>query len=388
MAGSIATNLMNSPENDHWSTSDPSRCEQVDLFSLGQGGFHVCRIPVLLTTKTGALLACCEARKGHRGDIAETDLLVRRSADAGKTWGPPEVVATEQDTTCGNPVLVQDPQTGIIWCLFCKSPANVEKDRLREDRSFRTVWITSSADDGLTWDKPRDVTDQVRKPQWSWCATGPGNGIVLTTGRLIVPCYHQVHVNGNRSDPSYSHVIYSDDHGKTWGVGGSADRDTNESSVAESVDGHLYLNCRNMQGKGIGNYRAVAWSADGGETFSRVVHDAGLPEPVCQACVLRFTARPMHDRNRVLFSNPGGIRGGKNGRHRLTIRMSYDECKTWPAARVLYRGAAGYSSLAVLPDMTIGCLYERGESDWPAEKLTFARFNLQWLTEIEADIAH
>ena len=102
---------------------------------------------------------------------------------------------------------------------------------------------------------------------------------------------------------------------------------------------------------------------------------------MCQGCLLRFTASPQHDRNRVLFSNPGGIRGGKNGRHHLTIRLSYDECRTWPVARVLYHRAAGYSSLAILPDMKIACLYECGESEWPAEKLTFARFNLHWLTD-------
>ena len=367
--------------SDQWSSSAPSRCDQYDLFFPGQDGNHVCRIPVLLTTKAGVLLACCEARKGHRGDVAETELLIRRSPDLGKTWSRPEVVATEHHTTCGNPVLVQDPLTGIVWLLFCKSPADLDKDKLRENRSFRTVSVTSSDDDGRTWDRPRDITSEIRRPEWSWCATGPGNGIALTTGRLIIPCYHQVNIKGNRSDPSYSHIVYSDDHGQTWLVGGTADRDTNESSVAESVDGHLYLNCRNIQGKGIGNYRAVAWSVDDGETFSPVVHDAGLPEPVCQACILRFTARPRHDRNRVLFSNPGGIRGGKNGRHHLTIRLSYDECRTWPVARVLYHRAAGYSSLAILPDMTIGCLYERGESDWPAERLTFARFNLQWLTD-------
>ena len=361
--------------------SSPLILEQYDLFSPGQDGYHVCRIPVLLTTNTGILLACCEARKGHRGDIAEIDLLLRRSLDLGASWEDPQVVVTEPGTTCGNPVLVQDPATGVVWFIFCKSPANVEKDKLRSDSSFRTLWVTSSNDDGRSWTEPKDITSQVRRPEWSWCATGPNNGIALESGRLVIPCYHQVNVQGNRSDPSYSHIIYSDDHGQTWRVGGIADQDTNESGVAESVDGRLYLNCRNMVGTGIGNYRAVAWSLDGGETFSPIVHDAGLPEPVCQACVQRFTATPQDDRNRVLFSNPGGIRGGKNGRHHLTIRLSYDECRTWPVARVLYHRAAGYSSLAILPDMTSACLYESGESDWPAEKLTFARFNLDWLTD-------
>ena len=369
------------PESDTWASPGQSRIDQHDLFLSEQDGYRVFRIPVLLTTTAGILLACCEARKGHRGDIAETDLLIRRSSDFGKTWDEPQVLATEHDVTCGNPVLVQDRLTGTIWFVFCKSPANLEKDLLRQDRSFRTVWVASSDDDGRSWHVPQEITNQIRSPSWSWCATGPNNGIALDNGRLVVPCCHQVNVAGDRSDPSHSHVMYSDDHGQTWHIGGIADKDTNESSIAESVDGHLYLNCRNMLGKGIGNYRDVAWSLDGGETFSPIVHDAGLPEPVCQGCVLRFTACPKHDRDRVLFSNPGGLRGGKNGRHHLTIRLSYDEFRTWPVARVLYHRAAGYSSLAVLPDMTIACLYECADTDWPAEKLTFARFNLQWLTD-------
>ena len=361
--------------------ASPSRLDQYDLFLPGQDGYNVCRIPVLLTTSSGVLLACCEARKGHRGDIAEIDLLLRRSLDLGASWEDLQVVVTEPGTTCGNPVLVQDPTTGVIWFVFCKSPANVEKDKLRSDRSFRSLWVTSSTDDGRSWTEPTEITSQMRRPEWSWCATGPNNGIALANGRLVIPCCHQVNVAGNRSDPSHSHVAYCDDHGQTWQVGGTVDGDTNEASIFESVDGHLCLNCRNIVGKGIGNYRAVAWSIDHGETFAPTVRDAGLPEPICQACLLRFTASPQHDRNRVLFSNPGGIRGGKNGRHHLTIRLSYDECRTWPIARVLYHRAAGYSSLAVLPDMTIACFYECGESEWPAEKLTFARFNLQWLTD-------
>ena len=232
--------------------SSPLRLEQYDLFLPGQYGYNVCRIPVLLTTSNGVLLACCEARKGHRGDIAEIDLLLCRSLDLGETWEEIQVVISDPGMTCGNPVLVQDPATGIIWFVFCKSPANVEKDKLRSDRSFRGVWVTSSDDDGNSWSEPEDMTTQVRKPDWSWCATGPNNGIALASGRLVIPCCHQINVAGNRSDPSHSHIMYSDDHGQTWHVGGLVDGNTNESSVLESIDGHLCLNCRTMVGKGIG----------------------------------------------------------------------------------------------------------------------------------------
>jgi sialidase-1 len=143
----------------------------------------------------------------------------------------------------------------------------------------------------------------------------------------------------------------------------------------ETVDGWLYLNCRNKyrlpEG---GNARAIAWSADGGETFAPIVHDAALPEPVCQASACRFTDQERHGRNRVLFSNPAS-----HTRDHLTVRLSYDECRTWPVSRVLHAGPAAYSDLCVARDMTICCLYERGR-EGPYESVTLARFNLEWLT--------
>jgi sialidase-1 len=179
----------------------------------------------------------------------------------------------------------------------------------------------------------------------------------------------------NRGDPYYSHVLYSDDHGETWQIGGQADEGTNESTVVATENGWLYLNCRNKHKlpEG-GNFRAGTWSRDGGETFSPIVHDAALLEPICQASVCRFTDRNHHDRNRILFSNPAS-----RTRDHLTVRLSYDECRTWPVARVLHAGPAAYSDLCVTPDMDIGCFYERGD-EGPYERLTFARFNLEWLT--------
>jgi len=121
--------------------------------------------------------------------------------------------------------------------------------------------------------------------------------------------------------------------------------------------------------------RAYAWSDDGGETWSEVRWDDTLVEPSCQASVVRFTDERRHDKNRVLFSNPASTE-----RERLTVRLSYDECQTWTAGKVLHGGPAAYSDLAVAPDMTICCLYENGQ-EHPYERITLAQFNLEWLTD-------
>jgi sialidase-1 len=155
-------------------------------------------------------------------------------------------------------------------------------------------------------------------------------------------------------------------------VGGSVPQEgTNECAAVETADGALYLTCRDQGG---GGRRYAAWSYDGGESFSRVHPDETLIEPRCEASIVRFTDPKTHGKGRVLFSNPASA-----GREKLTVRMSEDECRTWPVARVLEPGIAAYSDLAVLPDLTVACLYERGEKS-PYERLTLARFDLEWVT--------
>jgi len=201
----------------------------------------------------------------------------------------------------------------------------------------------------------------VSDPAWTWYATGPTHGVALRTGRLIVPCDHVRPVNYDRGDPKHSHIIYSDDHGATWRLGGSAGVGTNECAALEMSNGALYLNCRNYSGN---HRRAVAWSRDGGETFSPLTYDDALIEPTCQASLARY------DETTVLFSNPASEK-----RERMTIKISRDECRTWDAGLLLHPGPAAYSDLAVLPDQTICCLYERGNQH-PYEKLTLARLSM------------
>lgn len=356
---------------------------QVQLFTCGQGAYRVYRIPAVVTTPAGCVLAFCEGRRHGSADDDETDLLLRRSADGGATFSEVQTIANRDGWTCGNPCPVVNQQTGTIQLLFCMNRQGCNEAMICRGEAERSVWVTHSDDDGLTWSAPREITSQVKREHWGWYATGPGHAIQLCSGRLLVPCDHVV-INGRgRQGPHHSHVIYSDNHGVDWHIGGVTDEGTNESTVLEAVDGGIYLNCRNFAVlKDRRNYRAVAWSADRGETFGPIVHDAGLPEPICQASVCRLSLAADSDANRVLYSGPTGQGSSQNGRNHLTIRLSYDECRTWPVARVLHEGPAGYSDLCVLPDGTILCLYECGHDQF-FETLTLARFDLAWLTEGE-----
>ena len=234
---------------------------QTEVFRSGEGGYQTYRIPALITSRKGTLLAFCEGRPQSRGDSGDIDLLLKRSFDQGKTWTKTQVIADFGADTIGNPAPVVEQKTGSILLLLTRNPGSVTEKQIIESsvEATRTVWITRSADDGATWAPPEEITASVKRPDWTWYATGPGNGIQLRSGRLVIACDHIRKVSQER----HSHVIYSDDRGKTWAIGGVADDKTNESAVAELRDGSLLLNMRSYRGQ---NRREIARSNDGGIT--------------------------------------------------------------------------------------------------------------------------
>ncbi|MBM3739894.1 MAG: exo-alpha-sialidase [Acidobacteria bacterium] len=336
---------------------------QTEVWQAGTDGYHTYRIPALLITRKGTLLAFCEGRKDSRSDSGNIDLLVKRSTDGGRTWSAQQVVSDMGADTIGNPCPVQDRKTGAIWLPLTRNPGNLAEREIEKDssRGTRTVWITSSRDDGKSWAAPAEITATTKDPNWGWYATGPGNAIQLRSGRLLVPCDHRRF----GSQARHSHVIYSDDRGKSWRLGGSAQPDTNECAVVELNDGSLLLNMRSYHGK---NRRALARSTDGGLTWGEYRLDDALVEPVCQASFIRYG--PKH----LLFSNPASTR-----REKMTVRFSADEARTWSSGAVLHAGPAAYSALGVLKGGRIGCLYERGEKS-SYDRITLATFPLTWLT--------
>ena len=190
----------------------------------------------LIESRPGRLLAICEGRKKDSSDAGDIDTVFKISDDGGATWGPLRVLWDDGENTCGNPCAVRDRQTGTIWLLHTwnrgddREPAIIDQT----SRDTRRVFVSSSRDEGLTWSTPREITADVKRDNWTWYATGPGTGIQLEhgphAGRLVIPCDH-IEAGTKRY---YSHVIYSDDQGQTWKLGGTTPQDqVNECEVVE-----------------------------------------------------------------------------------------------------------------------------------------------------------
>lgn len=345
------------------------------IFNSGAHGYHTYRIPALAVTNQGTVLAFCEGRKRARSDTGDIDLLVRRSTDQGRTWSAQRVIWDDAGNTCGNPCAAVDRETGTVWLLMTW---NLGKDHERDiidqrSKDTRRVFVACSEDDGETWSTPKEITQDTKKPDWTWYATGPGSGIQIQhgphAGRLVVPCDH---IEADTKH-YYSHIIYSDDHGKTWQLGGSTPQhQVNECEVAELPGGRLMLNMRNYDRSR--SNRQVAFSDDGGLTWTGQHFDETLIEPICQAAIERHTWPSEAGRGVLLFSNPAS----EDERRNMTVRASFDEGATWAAKRVLHPGPSAYSDLAVLANGDIACLYEAG-GEHPYESIVFARFPLDSL---------
>ena len=354
--------------------------ETVVLVS-GDGNYHTYRIPAIVMTNEGTLLAFCEGRKSGGGDAGDIDLLIVRSPDQGRTWSSPKVVWEDGQNSCGNPTAVVDGETGVIWLAMTWNDGRDHEKEIMKGiaRTGRHPYVTYSKDDGLSWAEPRRISETTRKAHWRWYATGPGNGIQLTrgqhNGRLLLPANHSDHSDPQKH-PYRSHAIWSDDHGKTWRLGGIHEDRTNESAVVELRDGSVMQLMRSYHDA---KSRAVAISSDGGETWGRQFLEDELNTPVCQASALRYSW-PEQDKlggkSRILFASP---RGSK--RNHFTVWLSYDEGETWPVRREIYSGASAYSCLVKLSDSRIGLLYEKDSY----KKISFVTFTLNWLEEGRKD---
>ncbi len=391
------------------SLAQTDEIQKENLFTAGEGGYATYRIPGILYTPQGTLLAWCEARK-EGGDWGAIDIMLRRSTDGGTTWTAPTVIVrgdqfevaetvtggastVSGDTagaTANNPVMIAD-QNGRVHFLFC-----IE---------YARCFYTYSDDQGAAFAPPVDITAtfEAFRPEYPWkvIATGPGHGIQLDNGRLVVPLWMSTGQFENGHRPSVVATIYSDDHGQNWQAGQiavdhqkptfdaqtgqpQAISDPNETAIAQLSDGRVMLNSRSESPE---HFRVITTSPNGATDWSTPRFDTALYDPVCQASLIEMT---YNNQDYLLFANPDSEgdpqRFGKVARARqnLTVCLSTDDGQTWPVTRVIEPGISAYSDLAAGPDGTVYLLYENGGingNQYRSKYLTLATFTIAELTE-------
>ncbi len=360
--------------------------QRTTLWTGGIGGYQIYRIPGIVVTTHGTVLAYATGRRQlSRGDWSDADIVLRRSTDGGRTWSPSRRIAGNGHGTTDNPVAIVDHQTGAIHFLFQKN--------------YARCYYMRSTDDGKTFSKPVDITyvfDKFRSQyDWHVIAPGVGHAIQLRSGRLLVPIWMSLgkrtgpHTRSHR--PSAIATIYSDNHGRTWKPGqiilisNAEIPNPSESMAVQLADGRVMLNVRNESPR---HRRVVLISPNGIDHWSKPRFDPQLFDPICAASIVRYSTHPPARFNRILFSNPDSEAfPGKpphtfRARRNLTIRLSNNDGRTWPVKRVLRPGPSGYSDLAVGPHKTIYSIYEAGKSsktNLSAARIVVARFKLAWL---------
>lgn len=367
-------------------TSAEPLLEKSEVFPPGLNGIARYRIPGIVVTTKGTVLAYAEARKNSSSDWGEIEIHLRRSSDGGKTWetsqkiahtgarlegNPRKAEGGEKEQTVNNPIAIVDRETGAIEFLYCIN--------------YARCYSMRSTDDGVTWSGPVDITASFEpfraKYDWKVIATGPGHGIQIKSGRLVVPIWIAYGKEGDHA-PSAAGTIYSDDHGKNWQAGGlclpnEGDfGNPNETMITELSDGRVMLISRSVSKA---NRKLVTISPDGVKGWTTPVFHDQLWEPICMASIVAHPSKP----GTLIFSNPHTLKFDKDGkevpagrgkRENLCIKLSHDDGKTWPINKVLDPGKAAYSDLAALPNGTVLCLYEADTN------IVCARFNLDWIT--------
>jgi len=359
------------------------------LRARGDDGSFCFRIPGLAVTTNGTLISVFDIRWDSSADLpANIDVGCLRSTDLGNTWGPmitvldyDKNVAGSSGNGVGDPTILVDRETGTIWVAAFWSYGNHAYSGSgtgTETNQTGQYVLTRSDDDGLTWSAPINITTQAKiNTNWGACFNGPGNGIQLRDGTLVIPSQHTL-PGGSQAKAFF---LYSTNHGASWQASSdcntNASPQLNENQIVELNSGQLMISSRvpgsTAKLRAWSTYTPGASLGDGGWSPLTFTNN----DPICQASFIRYSSTlDGAPRDRLLFSNPNHA----SSRINQTIRMSEDEGQTWTVARQIDT-RAGYSSLAVLPDGTVGLFYEA-----PANyDMVFARFSLDWLTQADVD---
>lgn len=349
--------------------SPPGR---VSVFVNGRDGYACYRIPALVTTTNGTVIAVADGRLSNCGDIPNPlDLVAKRSFDNGRTWTALQVIAnygsnsSDTDTypsygitnpvprvAGGDAALLVDRTNGRVWVLYDNGGAASGKPYNRAIK----LEMRFSDDDGATWSGPLDLEalNPGLRPSAPELLTGPGNGIQIAggtnAGRLVFPVYIQ-------GGPSYSSLIFSDDHGQSWHLGGNAGTGGGEIQVAETAGGAMLATIRDA-GLPATGVRYFSRSTDGGLAWTAPYYmmttPPSIPDPVCQGSILRLSTTNDSNASRLIHANAAN----SSSRNNMTLRISYDEGQTWPASNQVYAGGSAYSALAPLASGEVGLLFE------------------------------
>ena len=370
------------------------------IFTNGSDGYTCYRIPAIIKAPNGDLLAFAEGRVGSCYDFAQNDIVMKRSTDNGASWSNLAVVC---DNIAHNRVIVSNPAPvvdmtdpsnpeGAVRLVY--NASDWSENSVIGGTGVREVFTRISADNGLTWSKPENITLQVHRPNqpsinplynfvedWRHNAITPGHAIQLEhgkkNGRLLFPANYTINVSG--SNEGHSYAFYTDDHGATWHIGGTVEQGTNEAMAVEKTNGEILMTMRKQfhgpEGSNLGTskYRAGVISSDEGETFGTAFNDIELPDPVVQGSILRYTTTSEHDRDRILIANPAS----QSSRVNMTVRISYDEGDTWQVSKVINSSYSSYSDMIIDNNTNINLLYEK----WNPYGIYLAQFDLEWLSD-------
>ncbi|MEU1935790.1 exo-alpha-sialidase [Streptomyces coeruleorubidus] len=361
-----------------------SEFDQQVLFKASQDPGYACfRIPAIVRTTAGTLLAFAEGRVLNCGDAADIDIVLKRSTDGGRTWGPLQVVNEGAGDTHGNPAPVVDRRTGRILLAETYNTGRTDAGNCTVPCD-RTPHLQYSDDDGRTWSEPRDLSDEILPEHWiSWYATGPVHGIQLTRGKHAGRLVFGVNTetwDGSRVTANHAALIVSDDGGDHWRIGatdswpipqdGMFRQKPSEVTLTERADGAVLVSGREQDGTDPG-HRSQTFSLDGGDSFAtpfRALPD--LYTPQVQGATLRLGGR-------MLLSAPAD----PDRRRTMMVRSSYDGGRTWDSVdrgTVVTTDWSGYSDMAAVDSSTVGLLYEGGAVD-ARDEIRFARFTEDWL---------
>lgn len=352
---------------------------RLPVFISGTEGHKTYRIPAVISTTGGTILAFCEGRVSGSGDFGDINIVLKRSTDGGSSWKPMQTVVDYDKLQAGNPAPVidrTDPRypRGRIFLFY--NTGNNHEGEVRKGNGLREVWYKTSTDEGLTWSDAVNITTQTHHPyqpntnpmytdreDWRSYANTPGHALQILSGkykgRLYIAANHSAGNPLPKFEDYHAHGYYSDDHGLTFHLSETINiPGSNEATAAELSEGGLMINARNQQGDI--RSRIIAISNNGGQSWTRTYFDPQLPDPVCEGSLLNIGTK--HQKHILAFTNAANTRR----RDSLTLRISMDEGVTWNKKILLdaapdetIKDFTAYSDIVLLDKKLVGVLYER-----------------------------